>query len=156
MSHRIPLPGPIAIAELLEALLGQEVRVARAEAKAIVPSFVAAYLTPEDELAACCVADVEIVTVVGAAMAAVPPGAAKELLAAGPPPENVVENFREVVNVLASLLCSDDTVHVRLATLHGPSLPEEITDRIDGATQRVDFALEVPGYGSGHLSFLVA
>ena len=67
-----------------------------------------------------------------------------------------MDNFREVMNVCAALMCQDDTLHVKLADTHG-SLAAAGDDA--GAIakqpgQSVGFQIDVDGYGTGRVGFL--
>ena len=67
------------------------------------------------------------------------------------------ENFAEVVNIMASLLNSDATPHVRLTETHdrhrAPSDPV-ITSMMESPAKRRVFDVNIEGYGRGRIVFL--
>src|SRR3546814_17195641 len=94
----------------------------------------------------------------GAALAMVPLPVVEEALRRDELPESLVENVREVANILARLLNSPSTPHLRLHALH--QLPTELTPAVEallGSPEfRRDFALPIEGSGNGRLSLLAA
>src|SRR3546814_8580161 len=81
----------------------------------------------------------------GAALAMVPLPVVEEALRRDELPESLVENVREVANILARLLNSPSTPHLRLHALH--QLPTELTPAVEallGSPEfRRDFALTI-------------
>src|SRR3546814_13744339 len=87
----------------------------------------------------------------GAALAMVPLPVVEEALRRDELPASLVENVREVANILARLLNSPSTPHLRLHALH--QLPTELTPAVealpDPPESRRDFALTIEGYAHG-------
>ena len=72
-------------------------------------------------------------------------------------PRRALENFREIVNILAQLLNSPRTSHLRLAGVHvvPGDLPDGVSSLVARPEFRRDFAVQIDGYGSGRISLLV-
>ncbi|HEV7861234.1 MAG TPA: hypothetical protein VGR20_00985, partial [Acidimicrobiia bacterium] len=68
-----------------------------------------------------------------------------------------LENLREIVNILARLLNSPKTSHLRLAGVHviPGDLPDGVSSLVERPEFRRDFAVQIEGYGTGRLSLLV-
>jgi hypothetical protein len=94
----------------------------------------------------------------GAALALLPPGGAQDAVEEdGELTGMLVEALHEVVNVLASLLNAPGAPHSRLYKLYAPGedLPADIQGMLANVN-RLDLGLQVPGYGRGALSFVLA
>src|SRR3546814_15309169 len=89
----------------------------------------------------------------GAALAMVPLPVVEEALRRDELPESLVENVREVANILARLLNSPRTPHLRLHALH--PLPTELTPAVEALLGSPNFRRHFPlppqGYGTGLL-----
>ena len=68
-----------------------------------------------------------------------------------------LENFQEIVNILAQLLNSPKTSHLRLSGVHviPGDLPDGVSSLLAQPQFRRDFAVQIDGYGSGRISLLV-
>jgi hypothetical protein len=86
----------------------------------------------------------------------VPPAAVADTLRKGDVGD-ALENFREIVNILASLLNSPKTSHLRLAGVHviPGDLPDGVASLMERPEFRRDFGVQIEGYGAGRLSLLV-
>jgi hypothetical protein len=67
-----------------------------------------------------------------------------------------VEALHEVVNVLSALLNTPGAPHSKLHKLYAPGedLPGDIAGMLANFN-RIDLAIEVPGYGKGGISFVL-
>ena len=156
MKSKPPLPGKDATADLLNGLLdGVTLTV-------VEPgegwNTVATYVTDDDELVAVCVAELGLAAACGTALGMIPAATVEGVIRSGSLPENLGENFREVMNICAKLLCSDETPHVRLLSLHHSpdDASEEVRQLIAAPRERTDLEVEISEYGKGRLAFLVA
>ncbi len=153
------LPSPKAVRDLLEGLLFRDVDVAPGDR--VVPTrevraAVAVYVDDSLGRTAVVAVDQALVTYAGAAMGLVPAGTAKAALEDGVVPDTVWENFAEVLNVMAALLNSDDTPHVRLYGCHRPDElpPADAGEMLRELGARLDLTVKVAGYGTGALSIV--
>src|SRR3546814_12647770 len=94
----------------------------------------------------------------GAALAMVPLPVVEEALRRDELPKSLVENVREVANILARLLNSPSTPHLRLHALH--QLPTALTPAVAAPPGypdlRTAFATPTKGYGNRRHSHLAA
>lgn len=100
------------------------------------PAVIAEYRTDDGAVGAICLVDAEFAIRTAGALTMVPPAAVADTVRKGDVSHSL-ENFREIVNILASLLNSPKTSHLRLAVLH--VVPGDLPE----------------GYGAGRLSLLV-
>jgi hypothetical protein len=159
MPARFPVPIQEDIRDVLLGLLGRGVAVDKVGVLELADDdagAVAEFVTEDDEVGALCVMDGPFVVRGGAALVLVPQSAAEDDLARGEL-EAHLEVAGEVVNVLARLLNSPSTPHLRLAGVHRlpGDLPEGVTALLAAPAFRRDFAVTIEGYGDGRLSLLV-
>jgi hypothetical protein len=150
------LPAPMEVRELLEGLLGREVSVNTAP-PLVHPASVAIYVTDSLQVAAVSCADVALSAYIGAALGLVPVTSANEAISARVLDEGLRENLYEVLNIAASLFNAPGAEHVRLYKLHpvGQQLPPDAAARALTLGRRLDLSVEIAGYGSGRLSFVM-
>lgn len=149
-----PLPARASLRDLLTDLLGRPATVADAplqELDANRPAVAAVYRRDDGTVAAVGISDTDLSTHAGAAIGMVPPG---EI--ATQPAEELQELFGEVVNVMAKLLNSPTVPHVVLREVRQlpGSVPADVAALVTNPAARIDYAVEVSGYGHGHLTLL--
>ena len=157
---RMPLPIQEAIRDLTGDLLGRGTAVDKIRAP-IPPddmAVVAGYRDDAGVLQALVPADRQLVTVLGGALVMVPEVVIKESLKKDELPDNLVENFWEVANIMASLLNRTGGAHVVLAdrTEGFADLGEEARALLAAPVRQRWFSATVQGYGSGRMGFLAA
>lgn len=161
MSARFPAPISDDVRELLTDLLGRPVDVAKGERLVIEgnePGVVAEYVTDEGAVGALCVVDGALALRCGAALSMVPATVADEAVERGELPDSLLENWREVVNILAQLLNGPLSPHLRLQAIH--TLPGELPPQVETLHRapefRRDFGVDIDAYGSGRFALLVS
>ena len=118
---------------------------------------VAVYVDPQMGINALCVMDLAASAYTGAALALLPPGGAQDAVEEdGELSGMMVEALHEVVNVLSALFNTPGAPHSKLHKLYAPGddLPGDIAGMLANFN-RIDLALEVPGYGKGGLSLVL-
>lgn len=160
MVAHYPVPIQEDIRDLLGDLLGRGVAVDKTTPLELGDErsgLIASYITQEDDLGAICICDADFAILGGAALVMVPGNVAAEQLAAGVIEEQHSEVFHEVVNVLARLLNTPRTPHLRLDTLHNVpgDIPESVAKLVATPEFRRDFIVAIEGYGEGRFSLLV-
>ena len=157
---KIHVPKLKELSDHLEPLMGRATTVTASAApnKFKETCHTARYLTRDDKLAALCQVDFELAAFLGAALAMVPVGAAQDCVKEGKLSANLTDAFREVANILAGVLCVNGAPHVRwteVATTLG-ALPADAKAVLAKPCDRVDFRVEVEGYGGGQLTVFTA
>ncbi len=150
------LPTPDAVARVLRDLFGKGVT----PKKVAVPlpmspkAFAATYIDDRDALVGICLCDIPLAATMGAALALVPPDAANAAVKAGKLPGEMLDNFREVLNILHRQF---GAVHVRFKDLvqPGDKIPANVTAGTTKPASRLDLEVAVVGYAVGRLSFLL-
>ena len=161
MVAHFPVPIQEDIRDLLADLLGRGVAVDKIDPLTIPEDeagLVATYVTEDGEIGAVCVCDAPFAILVGAALVMVPATVAGDQLQAGVIDEQHVEFAQEVVNVLARLLNTPRTPHLRLGEVHTlpGALPEDAAKLLAAPEFRRDFVATIEGYGEGRLGLLVS
>jgi len=119
---------------------------------------VAVYVDPHMAINALCVMDLGAAAYTGAALALLPPGGAQDAVEEdGELTSLLVEALHEVVNVLSALFNTPGAPHSKLHKLYAPGdeLPGDIAGMLANFN-RIDLAIEVPGYGKGALSLVLS
>lgn len=153
----IHLPARSELREVFAGLLG-DVAVQEGKPPADAPSdCVSIYVDDTGQLAAVCVVDFPLAVAAGAAIALVPASVAEEARDGGKVTNQLRDNLREVMNVLATLLCSEDTPHVKFRALHltRAEAPADALALAAKPAARLDVNVDLGDYGAGALALLV-
>lgn len=151
------LPTSDAVARLIASLAGKNVTAKPAAALKQVPKGAAvAVCVDEATVVAVMVADVALAASAGAALAMIPAAAAQDAVRAGSLPPNIADNFREITNIMCSLLTASGGRGVRLADFAVSSVPASAAPVLAGGGARLDLEVEVQGYGKGQLAIISA
>jgi hypothetical protein len=155
-----PLPTLQAVTTMLGELLGTEVTAEDAtseEAHAWEGGTVACYRDDQDHLAAGLLAELTLIASAGAALTMVPSSAVEAALKEGALPEELHENFREILNVMAALFQSPGAPRIRLGRVlpWPPPVDAEEGALLDGARRHLDLRLKVGTYPKGLLSLVL-
>ncbi len=156
----VVLPDPKAVKDMLTGLVGKPVGVspgAPVTPTPRAPVSVAVYVDPSMKVNALCVLDLGASAYTSAALALLPPGGAKDAVEEdGELTAMLTEALHEVVNVLSALFNVPGAPHSKLHASYAPGddLPGDVAGML-AAFNRLDLAVEVPGYGKGRLSLVV-
>jgi len=142
----------------LSVLVGKETKVIDAGAPNEFDDHchTARYLTRDDQLVALCQVDLAVAAAMGASLAMIPASAAEEAVKDGELGENLTDAFCEVANIMAALLCTDGSPHVRWTTM--TTTPSDLTDVdkaiLDKPANRIDVVVKFDGYGGGKMTIV--
>ena len=156
----VALPAAKDVRDMLTGLVGKPVAVnpgAPVTPTPDKPVSVAVYVDPHMAINALCVMDLGASAYTGAALALLPPGGAQDAVEEdGELTSLLVEALHEVVNVLSALFNTPGAPHSKLHKLYAPGddLPGDIAGMLANFN-RIDLAIEVPGYGKGALSLVL-
>ncbi|MGY1640442.1 hypothetical protein ACI782_04835 [Geodermatophilus sp. SYSU D00703] len=156
----VVLPDAKAVKDMLSGLVGKPVGVtpgAPVTPTEKKPVSVAVYVSPSMDVNALCVMDLPLSAWTGGALALLPPGGVQDTVEEdGELTTMLTEALHEVVNVLSALFNVPGAPHSRLYALYAPGdeLPTDIAGML-AAFNRLDLAVDVPGYGKGGLSLVV-
>jgi hypothetical protein len=154
------LPAAKDVRDMLSALVGKEVAVspgAPVTPEPNRPVTVAIYTAPDMAVNALCVMDLGAAAYTAAALALLPPGGAQDAVQEDKElSPMLLEALHEVVNVLSALFNTPGAPHSKLNRLvaDGEEIPGDIAGMLAGFN-RIDLALDVPGYGKGGLSLVL-
>lgn len=159
--NRTPLPTALAVRELLESLLGRDVR-ADLVTEGVDPhkhpgALVGAYVDDALGLRAILLTDLALTANMGAAIALMGPRVAEDVIRSELLSPVLYDNAAEILNVAASLFNAEGAPHVRLYEAYAPRevLPGDVDRNVLARLARIDLELEVAGYGSGRASIMV-
>ncbi|MGY1712311.1 hypothetical protein ACI8AC_22650 [Geodermatophilus sp. SYSU D00758] len=156
----VVLPAAKDVRDMLTGLLGKPVSVQPGDPVTPTdkrPASVAVYVDPQMAVNALCVMDLPLSAWTGGALALLPPGGVQDTVEEdGELTAMLTEALHEVVNVLSALFNVPGAPHSKLYKLYAPGddLPADLAQMVV-AFNRVDLAVEVPGYGKGSLSLVV-
>jgi hypothetical protein len=156
----VVLPDAKAVKDMLSGLVGKPVGVtpgAPVTPTEKKPVSVAVYVSPSMDVNALCVMDLPLSAWTGGALALLPPGGVQDAVEEdGELTAMLTEALHEVVNVLSALFNVPGAPHSKLYQLYAPGddLPTDIAGML-ATFNRLDLAVDVPGYGKGGLSLVV-
>ena len=157
----VQLPAAKDVRDMLSGLVGKDVGVAPGAPVTPAPGkpvSVAVYVDPYMAINALCVMDLGASAYTGAALALLPPGGAQDAVEEdGELSGMMVEALHEVVNVISALFNSPGAPHTKLHKLYAPGddLPGDVEGMLANFN-RLDLAIEVPGYGKGAISLVLS
>jgi hypothetical protein len=160
MPPHFPVPIQEDYRDLLMDLVGRGVGVTKVDRLELDPDDLgvfAEYVTEEGVVGAVMIVDGPFAVRCGAALSMLPPSTAEENLAKRELPDHLIDNFREIANILARLLNGPTTPHLRLRQVHrlpGP-VPDLVMKVVFAPESRRDFVCAVEGYGEGRFALLV-
>jgi hypothetical protein len=153
------IPNDETVGGMLTDLLGREVKCVWTPGTHELPRAgqVAVYSDDDDVAVAVAIADHGFICRTGGALVMVPAGGVNEAADTGEIPESLQENFAEVVNIMASLMNSDETPHVRLTAVMDrdevASSPAALAI-MEAPTKRRVFDINIDAYGRGRIVML--
>ncbi len=156
----VVLPDAKTVKDMLSGLVGKPVGVAPGAPVTPTgkdPVSVAVYVSPTMAVNALCVMDLPLAAWTGGALALLPPGGVQDVVEEdGELTAMLTEALHEVVNVLSALFNVPGAPHSKLHASYAPGddLPGDIAGML-AAFNRLDLAVDVPGYGKGRLSLVV-
>ncbi|HEY8339512.1 MAG TPA: hypothetical protein VIK95_06570 [Egibacteraceae bacterium] len=154
-----PLPVRATVRDVLADLLGRDVDVSQAAPQTLAadqPAYAATYVWDDGGVAAVGIWELPLAAGAGAAIGMATAEDAAAAVTAGALSDEQRDFFHEVANVLAKLLNSPETPHVKLRGLDvvpGP-VPRDMAALVLQPHARQDYAVTVEGYGEGTLTLL--
>lgn len=156
---KVPVPTDKDVQDIVAGLLGLTVAVVPAEPLTLVTAAAhMTYATDANRSAVVALTDIGFLNRVGAALVRVPSAAAERSTIAGKLDSGLCENSAEVLNVLARLLNSNRSPHLRATSLKPlpGTVPGDVQAIDRGPAEVHGFELTVSGYGRGRLTLLYA
>jgi hypothetical protein len=154
------LPAAKDVRDMLSGLVGKPVTVSPGTPVTPEPDrpvTVAIYTAPDMAVNALCVMDLGASAYTAGALALLPPGGCQDSVEEDRELSPMqLEALHEVVNVLSALFNTPGAPHSKLNELvkDGKDVPGDIAGLLAGFN-RLDLALEVPGYGKGAMSLVL-
>ena len=151
-----PMPSAEDVGSLLGDLVGRTVtaEASRPRLRRLQQLAIATYATVEHDLVAACLCDLAVAANLGASLAMVPATIANQSLSTGTLSSELLENCTEVLNVASRWVNAEGSPRLILGRLVAPrdEVPEDVLHLLEHVGVRVDFHVEIDGYGGGMLS----
>ncbi len=154
------LPASKDVRDMLSGLVGKAVAVSPGAPVTPGPDrpvTVAIYTAPDMSVNALCVMDLGASAYTAGALALLPPGGCQDAVEEDEELSSFhLEALHEVVNVLSALFNTPGAPHSKLDKLvgDGDEVPGDVAGML-ASFNRLDLAIEVPGYGKGAMSIVV-
>ena len=139
----------------LVGLITDGIEVSDGEEVASDGAYIANYVSEEGTVAVC-IADLSLVCFAGAALMQIPPAVAKESISDKDPTNVMIDCFYEVTNILSRVFMDEKSDHLKLTTLSKPGDDVSFMSAINDEAETVSFNVEIPGYGTGGLTYKIA
>ena len=155
------LPASKDVRDMLSGLVGKPVTVspgAPVTPEPLRPVTVAIYTAPDMSVNALCVMDLGASAYTAGALALLPPGGCQDSVEEDKELTPMqLEALHEVVNVLSALFNTPGAPHSKLDKLvkDGEHVPGDVVGLLAGFN-RLDLEIEIPGYGKGAMSLVIA
>ena len=155
-----PLPPREPVRQLYNVLLQRTVTVERGKVALQphlgVPMLAASYTVDGGRIAAIGLWDLPLAAAASAAMGMLPATTVAEVLSAGALDDELIELFNEVANVSARLLNSNATPHIVLRGIDQlpATLPRDVNALLLNPVARLDYNVDIEGFGAGVMSLL--
>jgi hypothetical protein len=132
--------------------------IAKRGAPTKVAACVSSYVSTEGlGLAAACAFDIELANHAGAALAMVPTAVATDAIRARMVEGDMLENLREVANIMASLFtCPTSHIKLKVLARTPPAPAPDIVALTARPVRRLDLEVDITGYGAGRLAIFFA
>jgi hypothetical protein len=151
------LPRAKDVSQLVGELLDRKVAIKLVDPVAYEQAVTGIFASEHGDSGIVVSSDIELANYAGAALSLMPLENAQGGINGREVPEGVLENYREVINVLGALLNRRDGTHVKLWYVLNETvaLPPGLPEALDQVDLREDFSVEIEGYGMGHMSFRI-
>jgi hypothetical protein len=155
------LPAEKLVKDVLDGMLGRETSLKHADSRLspieAVGGMVASYCDDTGRIRAISGWSVAAAAYVGGALGLIPAATTEEMVDEHYLKDDVAENLAEVCNVLAGTFEQAGSPHVRLLKTYQPAAkaPPDVSIFLYQHSERVDFDIEVPTYGTGKMSIVV-
>jgi|KBSSwiStaDraftv2_1062776.scaffolds.fasta_scaffold59713_3 CheY-like chemotaxis protein len=158
---QMTLPAPKLLKDTLDGLLGKDVQLApRSKPLTSIDAVggaIALYVDDRNRTRAVLGWDVSAAAYAGCAFGLVPVTMATSIVKEKWLPKETVDSVYELSNVLSAALIDAGNPHVKLSTLYHPAAaaPTDIAKALYAHYERMDFDIDVAGYGTGLFSVVV-
>jgi hypothetical protein len=153
---------PEAVAALLTGLLLRPVTVKRSTVginlAVPAPVWIAQYPHDDGTYGGVCMCDMKLAAYLAASLSLVPAGAAHDAIRSRSLPADLLENFREVLNICSQLFLYEDAPRVSFQSLvvFPANIQDVVREIIFHPDGRLDLDVTIPSYGTGKMAFRCA
>ena len=155
-----PVPEEKNIHDTLTMLYGNDVTLDTCDSTSIEgdKNMIAVFINDEGEPSTACACNYNFVAFAGAALTKIPVGGAEDAAESGDFSDMMLSNLYEVMNICSRMFMTDTSPHIKLDKVYKTfdEAPEEVRSAFKDVEERIDFDVEIPGYGNGAISFMCA
>ena len=158
-SINISLPDMNKIKEVLDSLLGMEISIDKGEPISDdTPRSITTFVTDNGIIGAVCVCDLLLTCFIGGALDLIPVEEVQKYAESGEIPENILNNFKEAMNVSASLFNSENSPHISPGDvlINPEKLNTDLNIVINKAKEINSYRIAIPNYGEGTMTLYSA
>jgi hypothetical protein len=155
------VPAPIVVRNLLSDLLGREVAVTLAQPVVtadLATTVLAVYVDESLHMTGVIGLDLSLAAFAGAALGLLPAGGAEDCIKEKSLSPMLVENVKELCNVLTGLLSRGGHTRHKLHHVYipGEELPADAAAQLLAIGHRIDLTIDIARYGDGKFSLSLA
>lgn len=157
MSEPLKMASPEAVGKVIGQLVGIQAATRKLAAPPPLDSFrtVSTFLSRENARVLVALTDIAFGASCGAALSMIPAGVANDAVKAQTLDESMLENLREVANVITVAFNNEKGAHIRLqeTVQCKPPLPPPLKTALSKARELLHLEVTVKGYPAGNISF---
>lgn len=158
-NEQFPLPSAANIAKVLSTLLGCEIQAKECEPwhpTEDKPYTVAVYRTDLGAIGIFCLCEIAAACCLGGTLTQLDQNLINEAITNSKPSDEMVENFKEVMNTITTILNNNTSPHVinKELLMVPPPVADDIKKLLEKPFQRRDLLVTVPSYPECHLSII--
>ena len=155
-----PVPEEKNIHDTLAMLYGNDVTLDSCEATPIEneKNMIAVFINDDGEPSTACSCNYNFVAFAGSALTRIPVGGAEDAAESGDFSDMMLSNLYEVMNICSRMFMTDTSPHIKLDKVYKSfdEAPDDVRDAFKDVQERIDFDVEIPGYGNGAITFMCA
>ena len=154
-----PVPEEKNIHDTLAMLYGNDVTLDTCDSTPIEgDNMIAVFINDEGEPSTACACNYNFVAFAGAALTKIPVGGAEDAAESGDFSDMMLSNLYEVMNICSRMFMTDSSPHIKLDKVYKSfdEAPDDVKSAFKDVEERIDFDVEIPGYGNGAISFMCA
>jgi len=158
-SINISLPSINKIKEVLDSLLDMEITIEESEPISDEsPRSITTFVTDSGIIGTVCICDLLLTCFIGGALDLIPVEEVQQYAESGEIPDNILNNFKEAMNVSASLFNSENSPRISTGDvlINPEKLNTDLNIVINKAKEISSYRITIPNYGEGTMTFYSA
>lgn len=158
MPDKTTLPNSDQVSKIVVCLFGDDALVKQSSTPIPLTdkNVIAKYVDDDSNISRLVLCDLPFANNAGAALTMISPGVVADAIKDKELPDNILDNFREVMNIFVNLFAETTSQHLVLNDISVVSndADEPTTKALNEPVERIDFEVNVPRYGNGRIALL--